>query len=223
MLRCCHLLRVLPQVSSIPPPALGGLSSSSSSSSPSSSLHTSPRAWCHMELHAVVAALEAIAPTKAAESWDNVGLLLEPTHHKRPHIIKRVLITNDLTEPVLDEACEKFGGRAGMIVSYHPPIFKPFKSLTQRNAKERIIVRALEEGVAVYSPHTALDNMEGGINDWLLAAVGEGEVVSLGVRQHTTPTTLLELTGTEDWQLLERDCLSRQSGVGEVRVSTRCV
>ena len=29
-------------------------------------------------------------------------------------------------------------------------------------------------GVSVYSPHTALDNVKGGINDWLASGLGEG-------------------------------------------------
>lgn len=181
-----------------------------------SCLHTSTASE-NMDLQVLVAVLEGIAPTSAAEPWDNVGLLVEPS---RPSRIQRVLITNDLTEAVLEEALSSLGGKVGLVVSYHPPLFKPFKRLTQRCAKERIVVRALEEGVAVYSPHTSLDNMEGGINDWLLSVVGEGEVMALGVHKHCTPyPNLLELP--VDMNQLEM--FEKQAGVGEIRISKRYV
>ena len=182
-----------------------------------SSLHTS--APCaNMDLRAVVAALDKISPTIAAEPWDNVGLLVEPSQLGS---VQRVLITNDLTEPVLEEALSSPGKKVGLIVAYHPPLFKPFKRLTRRCAKERIVVRALEEGVAIYSPHTSLDNMEGGINDWLLAAMGEGQVTALGVQRHHTPyPNLLEISSNTK-QL--REMAESLEGVGQIHSSDRYI
>ncbi len=119
-------------------------------------------------LSQVVSALEKLAPTRFAEDWDNVGLLLEP-HAARA--VGRALLTIDLTEPVLAEALSH---GAELIVAYHPPIFRGLKRLTQRTALERITARALAERVAVFSPHTALDAAPGGVNDWLCDVVGGG-------------------------------------------------
>ena len=47
-------------------------------------------------------------------------------------LVSRVMLTNDLTEDVLEECVEK---KADLIVSYHPPIFRPLKRLTQENWK----------------------------------------------------------------------------------------
>lgn len=110
----------------------------------------------------MVSYLEAFSPTSLAESWDNVGLLSEPS---TPRNIEKILLTNDLTEPVMEEAVKE---GVGLIVSYHPPVFKPLKSLTQKNWKERVMVRCIEEKIAVFSPHTAWDNGPEGINRWLL-------------------------------------------------------
>ena len=41
-------------------------------------------------------------------------------------------------------------------------------SICQTNWKERIIAKCLVNKIAIYSPHTALDAIYGGINDWLL-------------------------------------------------------
>ena len=46
----------------------------------------------------------SFAAPSLAGSWDNVGLLLEPSP---PHKVTSLLLTNDLTEPVLEEALEK--------------------------------------------------------------------------------------------------------------------
>lgn len=65
---------------------------------------------------------------------DNYALI--PTNIKYKTIvifvvrnITKLLLTNDLTEDVAIEA-EKHG--CEMIVAYHPPIFAPLKSITQR-------------------------------------------------------------------------------------------
>ena len=120
-----------------------------------------------MNLKTVVSKLNKFAPTSLAEKWDNVGLLVEPS---APHTVSRILLTNDLTEPVLEEAVQK---EANLIISYHPPIFMPLKSLTQRTWKERIVVRCIENRIAVFSPHTSYDALAGGINDWLISAFGK--------------------------------------------------
>ena len=102
----------------------------------------------------------------ASGSWDNVGLLLEPSP---PHTVSKLLLTNDLTPPVMLEVVSK---GVDMIVSYHPPIFAPLKRLTQSSWKERIIGACLERRIALYSPHTSWDAAVDGVNDWLIGAFG---------------------------------------------------
>ena len=82
-----------------------------------------------------------------------------------------VFLTNDLTEPVLDEAVK---ASTDLIISYHPPLFRPFKRLTSKSWKERIAVKCIEERIALFSPHTSWDAVPGGINTWLLAPFGPG-------------------------------------------------
>ncbi|MGC4068240.1 MAG: Nif3-like dinuclear metal center hexameric protein [Polyangiaceae bacterium] len=53
-------------------------------------------------------------------------------------------------------------------------MFRGLKRLTRRVASERIPMDALRAGIAVYSPHTALDAATGGINDWLGSLLGPG-------------------------------------------------
>ncbi|EDW77843.2 uncharacterized protein Dwil_GK24701 [Drosophila willistoni] len=118
------------------------------------------------KLSTVIKELEAFAPTVFAEKWDNVGLLIEPYRKEgaEEHTVNRILLTNDLTEPVMKEAIEK---QAELIISYHPPIFKPLTKITQNHWKERVVSACLANSIALYSPHTAWDKVVGGVNDWL--------------------------------------------------------
>lgn len=116
----------------------------------------------------LVSAMEKIAPLSYAESWDRVGL-----HVGRADSSLRsgVLLAIDLTEQVMFEA-ESSG--VGAIIAYHPPIWDPIARLTDSSRKERVVLRAVERGIAIYSPHTALDAVEGGMTDWLCEGLSGG-------------------------------------------------
>ncbi|XP_072128162.1 NIF3-like protein 1 isoform X2 [Mobula birostris] len=120
-----------------------------------------------MDLQEVVILLEKLAPPSLAASWDNVGLLLAPASPLR---VRSALLAVDLTEDVLREAIEL---PAQLLICYHPPIFHPLRRLTPADWKGRILTGALENCIAVYSPHTALDAVPGGVNDWLAEGLGE--------------------------------------------------
>ncbi|KAM4623728.1 NIF3-like protein 1 isoform 1-T1 [Polymixia lowei] len=183
-----------------------------------------------MDLKEVLEVLEQLAPLSLAESWDNVGLLVEPS---KPHPIKTILLTNDLTEPVMEEAeamsCD-------LIISYHPPLFRPIKRLVQRDWKQRLAVRAVEGGMAVFSPHTSWDSVKGGVNDWLVAGLGSGQVSVLSQALGSPPhshkleftirnteelkTIMEELKTADSRTVLQHSVLSSDSG--GVHVSVTC-
>lgn len=161
--------------------------------------HIAPLA---MDLQEIVKIMESLAPTSTAEEWDNVGLLVEPSN---PSPISHILLTNDLTESVMKEALnqEENGCKVGLIVSYHPPIFKPLKRLTQSSPKEKIIIQAIESGIAIYSPHTAHDVLWGGVNDWMLSGISKGIITPLAVKQVASLKSLcLSVGGITD----QEDC-----------------
>lgn len=132
-------------------------------------------------------AIDRIAPPSLAQSWDNVGLLVGD----RRAACRRVLLCVDLTSAVLREAVT---ARCGMIVSYHPPLFKPVKRLlADGEGTDAIVHEVIARGIAVYSPHTALDAAEGGVNDVLaelcgLRDIGPFEFVSVGRREFKVVT-----------------------------------
>jgi dinuclear metal center YbgI/SA1388 family protein len=111
-------------------------------------------------------AMESLAPTRLAGDWDNVGLLLG----RADSSIDCVLLCIDLTQAVAAEALE-VGAQA--IVAYHPILFEPANRLTDATLTGRLMLTLMEAGLAVYSPHTALDAAPGGMADWLAMGLGE--------------------------------------------------
>lgn len=89
-------------------------------------LNMSEGAFTGMKLNKIVASLEKFASLKFAESWDNVGLLVDPMQDVP---IKKIMLTNDLTEDVLQESID---ANVGLIVTYHPNIFQGLKSISSR-------------------------------------------------------------------------------------------
>ncbi len=115
-----------------------------------------------MRVSDLVGAMESIAPSSFAASWDNVGLLVgDPAAP-----LSRVLLTIDCTREVLAEGAQ--GGGGGAIVAYHPVVFEAQK----RFLAGSIAFEAARAGLAVYCPHTALDVAPGGTNDVLADAIG---------------------------------------------------
>lgn len=125
----------------------------------------------------VLSVLGELAPLELAEDWDSVGLIVDA---RSPVVgeLSRVFLTVDLTLETLEEACT---GQAELIVAYHPPIFGGLKRLRRGVSAERLIVLAIERGLAIYSPHTALDAAEGGMAEWLAAACGAGPMRPIAV------------------------------------------
>jgi dinuclear metal center YbgI/SA1388 family protein len=105
--------------------------------------------------------LDALAPFADAEPWDNVGLLVGAPETS----VQRVLFALDVTNAVLEEAKML---RCQLIISHHPVIFEPIKSL----AAGSIIYRLAQADIAVISAHTNLDIAKGGVNDALAGAIG---------------------------------------------------
>ncbi|KFP70329.1 Putative GTP cyclohydrolase 1 type 2 NIF3L1, partial [Acanthisitta chloris] len=186
-----------------------------------------------MDLGEVVSALSNFASLSLAESWDNVGLLVEPSP---PHAVNTLFLTNDLTEQVMEEAVQR---KADLILSYHPPIFTPLKRVTWKTWKERLVVRALEHRIGIYSPHTAYDALPHGVNSWL--AKGLGASTSIPLHPSTAPSYPAEsshrvefLTSTEHLDTVlskikdiqEISCLitlpARVEGEEQTRVSLNC-
>ena len=111
-----------------------------------------------MKLKEVVSALENFAPLSLQDSYDNAGLQIGLTEDAD---VTGALLCLDVTEDVIDEALEK---GCNLIVSHHPLLFRPCKTITGADYVERCVMKAIKGGVAVYAAHTNLDNADGGVS-----------------------------------------------------------
>lgn len=142
-----------------------------------------------MKLSDVLGALRSLAPEHLAEPWDKVGLHVGDPSQR----VRRAMLCVDLTEPVIDEA---IAGKADLVVAYHPPIFDPVTALTGATWKQRVLRKAVQKNIAVYSPHTALDAARGGMTDWLAQGLGKSKSVRPIRPRHDDPDLYKVITFT---------------------------
>lgn len=118
-----------------------------------------------MIIQDITDAIEELAPLPNAEGFDNVGLLVGRPQQE----VSGVLVTLDTLENTVEEAISK---NCNLIVSFHPIIFSGLKRLTDKSYVERVVMRAIENGIAIYAIHTALDNVREGVSKGMCDALG---------------------------------------------------
>ena len=143
-------------------------------------------------IEAVHAFLEKFAPSRLAEPWDNVGLLVGDWQTA----VQRLMTCLTVTPTTAEEA---IAGRADLIVTHHPLPFAAVKRLTSDTIAGRLLLELIAAGVAVYSPHTAFDSAAAGINQRLAEGLGLADITPLVPHQ--------EGQGAGRWGKLDRSLM----------------
>jgi dinuclear metal center YbgI/SA1388 family protein len=123
---------------------------------------------------AIAQFLEHFAPIRLAEEWDNVGLLIGRAD--RP--VSRIMTCLTLSAECVAEAVRE---QAELVVTHHPLPFRPLRRLTDETAEGRLLLELIAAGIAVYSPHTAFDSADRGINRRLAEGLGLVDIAPLTV------------------------------------------
>ncbi|MDA1029490.1 MAG: Nif3-like dinuclear metal center hexameric protein [Bacteroidetes bacterium] len=118
------------------------------------------------------------APKGSAQSYDNVGLQIGRLD--RP--VTKVLIALDLTPLIIQEAREL---GAELIITHHPLLFKPLKSLTGSSLVSSMALEMAESGMALLSAHTNLDCARDGVSFELARTLGLSDVEFLSGLEET--------------------------------------
>lgn len=113
----------------------------------------------------IYAYLDGLAPFNLQMSFDNAGFLVG----RRDREVAKILVSLDITEEVVHEAAEV---GAELIVSHHPVIFHPAKSITDDTPTGRKLLALAENHIAAICAHTNLDAVAGGVNDALARKLG---------------------------------------------------
>ena len=113
--------------------------------------------------------MSEMVPARLAEDWDNVGL--QVGHNDKE--VKIILCALDFSAEVLEQAIQL---HADIIITHHPAIFRGIKQFTDADWRTALLLEAARHDIAVYSAHTNLDSVTGGVND-VLASLLELENV----------------------------------------------
>jgi len=120
----------------------------------------------------IIALLGNIIPVSYQESYDNSGLQVGDPNAES----ESAILSLDVTDEVIDEAVSE-GAR--LIISHHPVIFGGLKRLTGNSQAERIVIKAIKNNIAIYSAHTNLDVIPGGVSFRLAQKLGVKNPVPL--------------------------------------------
>lgn len=113
----------------------------------------------------VIKIVEEFAPIKFQEEYDNVGLMVGASNLN----VTKILVALDCTLEVIDEAIEN---NCNLILTHHPLIFNAPKSITMETLIGRKIIKLIKNNISVYSAHTNLDSVKGGLNDIVMEMLG---------------------------------------------------
>lgn len=118
-----------------------------------------------MKISEITNIIEEFAPLRAQAGFDNSGLLVGRPDGE----VSSAMLCVDVTEEVMDEA-EREG--IELVISHHPLIFHPLRNLTGSNYIQRVVERAVRNGIAIYACHTNLDATYNGLSYKLAAILG---------------------------------------------------
>ena len=118
-----------------------------------------------MKIKDILNCIERKAPLSLQESYDNAGLQVGDAERE----VTGVLLCLDATPAVLQEAIDL---GVNLIISHHPLIFKEIKSICKGNVLGDMLFTAIEKGICIYSAHTNLDSMLGGVSYALAKQLG---------------------------------------------------
>ena len=105
--------------------------------------------------------------------------------------INSVLLTTDVTPDVVDEAIMR---GCDLIVSHHPLLFHGLKQVCGQTPQACVVEKAIKHDIAIYSAHTSLDSVMGGINTRLADKLGIVDYRIL-VPNETNPSVGLGVIG----------------------------
>ncbi len=109
--------------------------------------------------------LEEWIPLATAWKGDNSGAQIG----RKSSRITNILVALDVTMEVAEEAIRR---RANLILTHHPLIFHPLRSLTPDSRAGEIALYVAEQKINLYAAHTNLDYVTGGVSTVMAAKLG---------------------------------------------------
>lgn len=127
-----------------------------------------------MILEKFIKAINEKYPEYLQYDWDNCGLNIGDVNKE----IKKVLVTLEVTNSVIDEAIEN---EVDLIITHHPLLFKKTRNITTDDLKGEQIFKLIKNDIAVYAMHTSFDIAFDGLNDYFMKKIGIDDTEVLDV------------------------------------------
>lgn len=118
-----------------------------------------------MLLKDIINIIESVAPLSNQEEWDNSGLQIGDKEAS----VSSVLLCTDVTDSIVDEAIAK---GSQLIISHHPLLFHGLRTIQGQTMQERVVIRCIRAGIAVYSSHTPMDCWLHGVSGKMAEKLG---------------------------------------------------
>lgn len=118
-----------------------------------------------MKLGKLISSIEKKFPKNLQYDWDNSGLNIGYEEKD----INKILTTLEITDDTVDEAIEN---DVDLIISHHPFLFSKINKIVDTDTKGRLVIKLIENNIAVYCMHTNYDIAFGGLNDYFLEVMG---------------------------------------------------
>jgi dinuclear metal center YbgI/SA1388 family protein len=159
----------------------------------------------------IIEVMGVIAPIRLAEAWDNVGLQVGQTNWP----VKTIWTALDPSPDVVSAACQK---DIDLLITHHPLIFKPLRSVDFNSATGNSIRLAAQNQLPIFPAHTNFDSAAGGINDSLARRIGLSNLKTLDKSEEWGLGRIGELAKPQDLRSFASD-IKKNLGLPSVKVA----
>ena len=106
----------------------------------------------------IISAIEQACPPSCQEEWDNSGWQCGTPGAD----CTGALLCVDVTEAILDEAVRR---RCNLVIAHHPLLFRATRQVVEGDDRVgSCLVKALANGISIYSAHTSCDCAPAGVS-----------------------------------------------------------
>lgn len=161
----------------------------------------------------VLHALETIAPSRFAFSFDRIGLQIGDA----AATVETIVVSLDPSHAAVERAIQ---ANAQMLVSHHPVVWDPLQSVRKDTYKGKVAHALIANDIAFAAAHTNWDCAPGGVNDTLAEKIGLTDIQPVGAVSDKSQTKIA-VTAPRGSQDAIIDAMAA-AGAGVIGLYERC-
>jgi dinuclear metal center YbgI/SA1388 family protein len=127
-----------------------------------------------MKIKDITTFLEKLAPLEYSLDWDNCGLQVGNLKNSLDKIGIALTPTVEIIEKAIENNCN-------LLITHHPLIFKPIKSIDINTPIGKMINLALKKDLCIYTLHTNFDSASTGLNYNIAKGLGLDNIEVLSI------------------------------------------